>query len=174
MEKLLDKKNSVIFRNPQEYYTDISSIFIHKVLVEKEPFKQINHGFSVGDAITYDASDNKFGLALAKNIKKVEVAGVVESIIDSDHFRVSTTGLVETNRYSAFPVGTQLYLSDINDGKLVSIAPANVVKPVAVCAENGIMIDIDTGWIFRDEESGDEVYEAYTKTELDEIIANIW
>lgn len=173
MEPLLDKKNSVIFRNPQEYFADISGIFTRRVPLVKEPFEQKNHCFLIGDALYYDASDKKFQAAIARNTKQIEVVGVVAQIIDNDHFELSTTGLVETIRYP-FPTGTQLYLSDVNAGKLVSIPPATSVKPVAVCGENGIIIEIDTGWFLSDDPPDESEYEPYTQEELDEIILNIW
>ena len=89
-----------------------------------------------------------------------------------DYFEIVTTGLILTDRYN-FDEGTVLYLSDATAGKLVSIAPADIIKQVATCVTNGIIVDIKRAYKLTDTTSTDE-YEAYTQAELDEIINNIW
>ena len=67
-----------------------------------------------------------------------------------------------------------MYLSNIAPGKLVSIQPSNVIKPIATRSNSGIIIDIGRGWIPENPTSDEVVYENYTQEELDEIISNIW
>ena len=166
-------KNSNIYKTPEEHHLfDLSQIGTTKV-INKQEVVQVKHYFRVGDAIYYDIKENKFALALAINSIASEVVGLVSEIIDEDRFMIANTGELLTNRYS-FPVGTQLYLSNIAPGKLVSIQPSNVIKPIATRSNSGIIIDIGRGWIPENPTSDEVVYENYTQEELDEIISNIW
>lgn len=167
-----DKLNSNIYKNPEErHIINLSNIGTIEVINNQE-IVQEDHYFNVGDAIYYDIQLKRFSLALAYNNIESEVIGLVSQIIDNDTFVLTNTGTLYTDRYT-FPNNTVLYLSDINPGKLVSIAPT-FVKPVAIQTTNGIIIDIARGWADKDSVSEPTEYEAYTQEELDEIISNIW
>ena len=166
-------KNSNIYKTPEEHHLfDLSQFGTTKV-INKQEVMQKKHYFRVGDAIYYDIQEKKFALALAINDINSEVVGLVSEIINEDIFMITNTGELITNRYS-FPIGTQLYLSNIVPGKLVSMQPSNVIKPIATQSNNGIIIDIGRGWIPESPTSDEVVYENYTREELDEIINNIW
>lgn len=167
-----DKLNSNIYKNPEEQHIiDLSNIGTIEVINNQE-IVQEDHYFHVGDVIYYDIQLKRFSLALAYNNIESEVVGLVSQIIDNDTFVLTNTGTLYTDRYT-FPKNTVLYLSDINPGKLVSIAPT-FVKPVAIQTTNGIIIDIARGWADENSVSESTEYEAYTQEELDEIISNIW
>lgn len=166
-------KNSNIYKNPEEHHLfDLSQFGTTKVINNQE-IAQARHYFQVGDVIYYDIKKKKFALALAINDIESEVVGLVSEVINENTFFLSNTGELITNRYS-FPLGTQLYLSNMIPGKLVSIQPGNVIKPIATQSSNGIIIDIGRGWIPENPTTDKVVYEKYTKEELDEIINNIW
>lgn len=169
-----DKKNSTIFKNPyeQDLY-DFSFVGAYQVLDKTIQLEQFGHGFQVGDVIYYNVKLKKFDKALAINAMEAEVCGVVSEILGTNTFQILTEGLLETDKYN-FAVDTPLYLSESTPGKLMSIAPANIVKQVATQVSGGIIIDIQRGWKISEEEFTDEELEPYTQEELDEIIANVW
>ena len=166
--------NSNIYKNSHDRYIfDLTSI--GTVVREDETIEiyQENHFFRVADALYYDIKNHKFDMALAENTIMSEVCGVVSEIIDRNTFRIIVNGHIQTDRYS-FDVNTPLYLSDAIGGKLVSIAPGNVIKQVATQVSGGIMVDIQRGFIYNPNNSQEEEMEPYTKEELDEIIKNLW
>ena len=166
-------KNTNIYKNPEEHTLfDLSRIGTITVL-SNESISQKKHYLQVGDVIYYDIKQKKFALAIAANSIESEVIGVVSEVIDENTFKLINSGLLETNKYT-FPMGTQLYLSNLVPGKLVSIQPSNVIKPIATQSNNGIIIDIGRGWIPENPTGDKVVYENYTQEELDEIIKNIW
>lgn len=167
-----DKLNSNIYKNPEEQsIMDLSDIGTIKI-INNQKIIQEGHYFHVGDVIYYDIQLKRFSLAIARNTIESEVIGLVSQIIDNDTFVLANTGTLYTDRYT-FTDDTVLYLSDINPGKLVSIPPT-FVKPVAIQATNGIIIDITRGWASEGGVSSPTEYESYSQEELDEIINNIW
>lgn len=167
-----DKLNSNIYKNPEEQHIiDLSRMGTIEVINNQEVIQE-NHYFHIGDVVYYDIQMKRFSLAIARNTIESEVVGLVSRVIDMDTFVLTNTGTLYTDRY-AFPDKTVLYLSDINPGKLVSIAPM-FVKPVAIQTTNGIIIDIARGWADKDSVLEPIEYEPYTQEELDEIISNIW
>jgi hypothetical protein len=169
-----DKKNSTIFKNPYEQMIhDFSFVGAYKTIDKTIEIEQFGHGFQVADVIFYNIKLKKFDKALAINSIESEVCGVVSQVLGSNTFRILTEGFLETDRYS-FDVDTPLYLSESTSGKLMSVAPVNIVKQVATQASNGIIIDIQRGYKITDNDDSDDELELYTREELDEIIANIW
>ena len=169
-----DKKNSTIFKNPYEQEIhDFSFVGTYKTIDKTIQIEQQNHGFQVSDVLFYNIKLKKFDKALAINAIESEVCGIVSKVLGINTFQIITEGFLETDRYN-FPIDTPLYLSESTPGKLMSIAPINVVKQVATQTTNGIMLDIRRGYKISEDEYTDEELEVYTKEELDEIIANIW
>lgn len=167
------RNNSTIFKNPQDAHLfDLSSIgsIIHED--KSIEINQQDHYFQIGEVLYYDVRTNKFARAVAVNNIESEVCGIVSDIIDKDNFVMIAKGLLETTQYT-FDVGTALYLSDVHPGKLVSIEPLSIIKQIAVQTTDGIIIDIQRGWKTTSTSSSEEL-EPYTKSELDEIIKNVW
>ena len=166
-------KNTNIYKNPEDRVLfDLSNLGTLTIIDNQEVVQRL-HRFQVGDVIYYDVKQRKFALAIANNTIESEVVGVVSNIINEDRFNIINTGMLVINKYT-FPTGTQLYLSNSTSGKLVSIQPGNVIKPIATQSNNGIIINIERGWIPENPTSDDIVYENCTKEDLDEIIRNIW
>jgi len=166
-------KNSTIYKNPEEWKVlDFTNIGIKAYEDRLINIHQENHFFAIGDALFYNLSNSKFEKALAENSVFSEVCGLVSNITSIHEFEIITFGEIETNRY-AFDIGTILYLSDVQPGKLVSIHPAEIVKEIAVQTENGILINIKRA-LKTTATSDSNIYEPYTQAELDEIILNIW
>ena len=166
--------NSTIYKNPQDQHIfDLSQIGILNHENKTIEINQQNHYFQVTDVLYYDIKNHKFAKALARNTIESEVCGVVSEIIDVDNFVMITNGKIKTTRYT-FAQGTILYLSDVHEGKLVSIQPAYTIKQIATQLSDGIMIDIQRGYRTPNAKSSSETLEQYTQAELDEIIKNIW
>ena len=167
-----DKLNSNIYKNPEEQHVlDLTTIGTIEIISNQE-IVQEKHCFYIGDVVYYDIALKRFALAMARNTTESEVVGLVSRIVNNDTFVLTNVGVLYTDRYT-FPEGTVLYLSDVNPGKLVSIAP-DYVKPVAIQTTNGIIIDIVRGWTDEHSVLQPLEYEPYTQDELDEIISNIW
>ena len=167
-------KNSTIFKNPQDQHLfDLSYLGVLTHERKTIEINQQNHYFQIGDVLYYDIKNHKFNKAIAKNSMESEVCGVVSEIIDIDNFVMITSGEIKTTRYT-FDPGTILYLSDAHEGKLVSIEPNYTIKQIATQLSDGIMIDIQRGYRTPITYDSSDSLESYTKTELDEIIKNIW
>ena len=166
--------NTNIYKNPYESdLTDLSKIGIYDNIDGKVKITQANHCFKVGDVLYYDPILQTFGLALAENTILSEVIGVVYEILNENEFIIINGGEVILDRYS-YDTGSSLYLSELEKGKIISIRPEKVIKPVGVKTDNGIMVNIQRGIYDEIAEEISEELESYTKEELDEIIKNIW
>lgn len=167
------KNNSTIYKNPYEQRVlDLSQLGALVSAGGSIDIVQPSHFLQVGDVVYYNVKTKLFSKAVAVNNIDAEACGVVSEVINKDNFVVVGHGIVATDRY-AFDDGTPLYLSDVCPGKLVSIAPATVIKQIATQRAHGIMIDIQRGYHVYGASSSEEL-ESYTQTELDEIIKNIW
>lgn len=167
------KNNSTIYKNPQEQrIIDLSQLGTLIYAGGAIEITQPNHFLQTGDVVYYNVKTRLFAKAVAVNNIEGEVCGIVSEVSDKDNFTIINSGVVETNRYT-FDEGTVLYLSDAHPGKLVSIAPASVIKQIATQLAHGIMVDIQRGYRVADDSSTEEL-EPYTQAELDEIIRNIW
>lgn len=166
-------KNSIIYKNPEERkILDFTNIGI-KVYEDKTmDIHQESHFFAIGDVLFYNIETNKFEKALAENTIFSEVCGVVSKITSIDDFEIISFGEIKTNRYQ-FEIGTKLYLSDVQPGKLLSLYPSEIVKEIATQTLDGIIVDIKRA-LKTTATSDTSTYEAYTQEELDEIIMNIW
>lgn len=167
------RNNSTIYKNPQEQHIfDLSQLGTLVYAGGSIEINQENHFFQVGDVLYYNIKEKIFAKAVAVNNIESEVCGLVSEVIDKDNFVIIGDGILETDRYT-FEEGKELYLSDAHPGKLVSIAPTDVIKQIATQLTNGIMIDIQRGYRTSNPTSSEEL-EPYTQAELDEIIKNIW
>ncbi len=167
------KNNSTIYKNPQEQRViDLSQLGALVSAGGPIEILQPSHFLQVGDVVYYNVKTRLFAKAVADNTIETEACGVVSAVVDKDNFVAVGNGLVVTDRY-AFGEGAPLYLSDVHPGKLVSIAPATVIKQIATQAASGIMVDIQRGYHWFGASSSEEL-EPYTQAELDEIIKNIW
>ena len=167
------KHNSLIYKNPQEHHiidlSQLGTIMYAGGLIE---INQPNHYFQVGDVLYYNIKDNIFSQAVAVNDIESEVCGVVSNVIDNDNFIIVSEGKIDTDRYT-FEENTILYLSNVYPGKLVSIAPTDIIKQIATQTTNGIIVNIQRGYKLSQSNYSEDL-EEYTKDELDEIIKNIW
>lgn len=167
------KKNSTIYKNPQEQrIIDLSQLGTMVYAGGSIEIAQPNHFLQVGDVVYYNVKTRLFAKAVAVNSIESEVCGIVSEVSDKDNFVIINSGIIETGRY-AFDEGAVLYLSDAHPGKLVSIAPATIIKQIATQLAHGIMVDIQRGYQITDDDSSEEL-EPYTQAELDAIIRNIW
>ena len=165
--------NSVIFKNPEnKHLFDLSLVGTRIYENQIIEITQANHFFEIGDALAYNAANQRFEKALAENSILSEVCGVVSKINSINSFEIITYGELKTGRYP-FEAGLPLYLSDIQPGKLLTIYPNEIVKEIATCTLDGIMIDIKRA-LKTTATPDTSTYEAYTQAELDEIISNIW
>lgn len=73
------------------------------------------HGFSVGDAVRFDAGAGRFVRSTADTPENAEVMGVVSHYTDASHFKITLTGLLHDLGFT-FEPGTVYYLQD--DGSL--------------------------------------------------------
>lgn len=167
-----DKMNSVIYRNPDKTaLVDFTLIGTLKTEDTEIRIKQDNHFFQVGDALYFNPTDTKFRKAMAINNIESEVCGVVSEVINNDEFIIVTKGFVKTDRYK-FNVGSQLYLSEVIPGFLMSASPTHVLKQVGVQSLNGIQVSIQMGYYISNNPVK-VIFESYTKDELDDIILNV-
>lgn len=167
------KTNSVIYKNPEkEKVFDLTGVGTYTKHGESIiSVIQENHMFQKGDAIYYDVNKQEFSKAIAQNTIESEVCGLVTDIKSKDEFTITPKGLIKTDRYDFSP-GTILYLSDAVYGNLVSIEP-RIIKQVGIQVPGGIMINIQRGFLYPEEETDIEL-EPYTQQELEEIIKNVW
>ena len=166
--------NTNIFKNPNnQHIFDLSYLGILTFEKKTIEIHQENHYLRIGDILYYNIKEHKFDKAIAKNTIESEVCGGVIDVIDNNNFVLITGGKIPTDRYS-FEEGTKLYLSDAHEGKLVSIEPNYTIKQIATQLSDGIMIDIQRGYRTPITYDSSDSLESYTKTELDEIIKNIW
>lgn len=168
------KNNSVIFKNPYDKcLIDLSYLGTLEHIDKDILLHQENHYFQIGDVLYYNLAENKFAKAIANNSIESEVCGVVSGVTDEHNFSIKTQGFIETDRYG-FDDGTNLYLSESSSGKLISIEGSIIVKQIATQAPNGIIVNIQRGYKTDNPSGQDTDYELYTKSELDEIIKNVW
>lgn len=172
----LDKKNSLMFQNPELNILDFSKLGVlttedHELVIEQK-----FHKFQVGDALYYDPVYKTFSKAIASNTVAIEVCGVVDKVYNEDMFRIITEGYIDTDRYQ-YTKGVILYLSEVVPGMLMSVEPTLSVKQVAVQDSGGIQVNIKMGYFLDPEHEETQppqfTFEAYTKEELDDIILNI-
>ena len=167
------KKNSVIFDNPEEQKIfDLSHIGI-KITPNGSTLqiRQENHLFRVGHVIYYDITSGLFMKAIAKNTIESEACGIVSKIISENEFQFVTSGLFSTDKCS-YENGSVLYLSENTYGKLSMITPSKVSKEIGIKVPEGIMINIQAGLKFIEQDKI-ETLEHYTPEELQEIISEI-
>ncbi len=167
-------KNSVISRDPEgnEYLQDLTKIGTYYVDDTSLTIIQENHGFAVGNVLCYNLIEQKYKLALAINTKDSEVCGVVKYVFDDNTFNFVTKGKIEHTKYY-YPEGSALWLSEAVEGHLTSVEPRIVFKRIGTqLADNAIQVDIQRGYS-TGEPIDQSPLTAYTKEELDEIIANI-
>ena len=100
----------------------------------KETVTQTGHGFTVGNAIRWDqtAATPKYVLAQADSAANAEVAGVVNTISDSNNFEVTYHGYIDLPEFSGISAPV-MFLSSTVPGGLTHTPPSavgTVVKPV--------------------------------------------
>lgn len=170
----MDYLNSNIYENPYEDdIVDLSDLGVYSVIKNNATITQKNHCFTVGDVLYYNPETQLFGLALATNSITVEAVCIVSEILDKDNFIVNNYGDITLNRYT-YDTGSTLYLSEAEPGKLITIQPTRVIKPIGTKTDTGININIQRGLLSSIGAVVSEDYEEYTQDELDEIIKNIW
>lgn len=168
---IFQKKNSVIFENPEEYILNFTALGSYTSENTEIRITQKAHYFSVGDILYFDVKNKQFSKALAVNNIQSEVCGVVSEVPNNNEFVIITEGPLETDRYK-YAVSSPLYLSEIIPGALISANPTFVMKQVAVQIENGIQVNIKAGYCLSGKPL-EVILEPYTKEELDDIILNV-
>lgn len=97
---------------------------------------QINHGFTVGQVVSFNGA--AYVLAQANNLKNsqgiVMVSNIplINGVPDLNHFVVTQDGYV-TNLPLGKPPGVQWYLDPINPGQLTSVEPSGVGNVILPC-----------------------------------------
>lgn len=99
---------------------------------------QTAHGFAIGDVITSNGTDGKFGLSQGDVPANAEVAGIVSSVIDANNFVLVTEGFLNLTAFAGNISGAVardiLFLDDLVAGGLTLTAPTappTVNKPLA-------------------------------------------
>ena len=97
---------------------------------------QINHGFTVGQVVSFNGA--AYVLAQANNLKNsqgiVMVSNIplINGVPDLNHFVVTQDGYV-TNLPLGKPPGVQWYLDPVNPGQLTSVEPSGVGNVILPC-----------------------------------------
>jgi hypothetical protein len=104
---------------------------------------QINHNFSIGEAVRFDGAE--WVLSQANSDTDAEVYGLVSNVIDLDNFTITTSGYVVG--LSGLTPGSTYFLSASIPGGLTSVEPlgvGQVSKPLllATSASSGLYIDM--------------------------------
>jgi hypothetical protein len=104
---------------------------------------QINHGFSIGDAVRFDGTE--WVWSQADSDVDSEVYGLVSNVIDLDNFTITTSGYIVG--LSGLIPGTTYFLSAQIPGGLTSTEPladGQVSKPLflATSSSSGLYIDM--------------------------------
>lgn len=132
-------------------------------------FKQLGHGFIVGDVIGHDGIEFvKIDTTTAANI---EPLGIVSKVIDSDNFNltfsgyISTVGITDINS-SELTDGTIYYLSNVS-GKLTETKPTGIteiVKPILVTLSGETGIVLQYMGLTSNDNVSNETFTGYTAT----------
>jgi hypothetical protein len=99
---------------------------------------QTTHGFSAGDVVRSSGSSDAYAKAKADSASNAEVAGIVDSVVDTNNFVLLTSG-VFTSGVPAVAAGTVVFLDPSTAGAMTSTEPSTVgqvSKPVAVVLNN--------------------------------------
>lgn len=173
---LFSRANSNIYKNIfPEVVSDLSYIndMIGCTPTTLSDIVQAHHGLDLCDAVYLD-SDGSYKKAIAENSNKAMVVGIVTKISSNNVFTLMSTGKF------AYPAMTHddtsiLYLSDKIPGKIVHYSEiANTVYvPVAIYADNSIIIDIQQGSIgspLAPYVVDNSAFDLYTPEELDAVI----
>lgn len=111
----------------------------------QDPFRQVSHGFFVGDVLRYSGSG--FVLAQADTAAHAQVCGMVSALDGPDMFWITQIGDVGGISTADVPYtpGTLYYLSETTAGLLVSTPPNNTGEVVLPCF---IALTVDSGFFF--------------------------
>lgn len=113
----------------------------------KETFTQATHGFVVGNAIRFDAtqgSSGAFVLAKADTAVNAEVIGVVGSVQDNDNFTVVYHGAISIPALAGIS-HPALFLSDSVAGGITHNPPSaigSIIKPVILRSQSGTRYNV--------------------------------
>lgn len=179
MEDLLNKRSSLVYRRAVEPFGDMSELgltYINQDFVIKTFPKKWHDEFKVLDALYYNAENKEFELAIARNTKQCEVCGLVYSV-GTDTFQMISSGYMPYNNVHdalTYPDMAPMYLSETIPGALTFQKPSGIVKRVAVFRKSAIMITIDTGMYWAEEDPMWNQQESYTQEELDDIVSKLW
>lgn len=92
------------------------------------------HGYSTTNVVRSDGAGS-YVLAQADSEEDAEAIGVISEVMDVNHFKVMTLGLVSSSSVPNEAPGTVLYLDPDTAGSLTTTEPTDlgdVVKPIAI------------------------------------------
>lgn len=103
--------------------------------VVQKTITQVAHGFSQDDVVRSSGVNGEYTLSQADVPTNADVVGIITSIVDADHFIISTEGFITMNALPGGAVaGDDLWLSDLVAGTLTLTEPTTgttVSKPLA-------------------------------------------
>lgn len=108
---------------------------------------QTNHGFT-DLKILYLKSNGVYSLASSAKKATSEALGLVK-VVDANNFELITSGLYETD-VTAYTIGTPLFLSTIGTLTTNLTSDIKVIKLIGTVVKNGILININEGFLKED------------------------
>lgn len=99
------------------------------------PITQTAHGFSLGDILYFNGTN--YAKAQADNSTHAEVLGIVSNVGDSNHFTLTTSGLV--TGLSSLTPGQTYWLDPTTAGRLTSTEPTasgQIDKPLLIATSS--------------------------------------
>lgn len=124
--------------NPGNNSTDITIVAGNGQSLTKS-VNQVAHGFSVGNVIRSNGSDNVYAKAKADNSTNAEVVGFVTTVTDADNFIYTTNGTV-TAGVPVATAGTVYFLDTSTAGAITTTdptSPGQISKPILQVLASG-------------------------------------